>query len=170
MFKGIEKDSLSILKLFFQCFRFAIAASNMSKVVVFLLISGALQSVLSINIGNDWRSNNDDALSSSNYGLRHFKNRERTSNYRKLYDPNTDGPLRHFKARQPLLSFRDRRGDDSLDLMGASDANEEVKRNLDANNRWMFYTNYLNNQKRSNEDETYRQFFKNMLWNNLKTE
>ena len=151
-------------------FRFAIDTSNMSKVVVFLLISGVLQSVLSINIGKDWRSNNDDGLSSSNYGLRHFKNRERTSNYRKLYDPNSDGPLRHFKARKPLLSFRDRRGDDSLDLIGASDINEEAKRDVDANRRWMFYNNYLNNQKRSNEDETYRQFFKNMLWNNLKTE
>lgn len=144
----------------------------MSKVVAFLLISSILQSVLSLNIGNDLEASNDDGLSSSNYGLRHFKNRLRNTNYRKLYDPEAHGPLRHFKDRKPLLAFRDRRRDDSSNLMGTNIIYDEEKRdgnNFDANNRWMFYSNYLNNQKRASDDESYRQFFKNMLWNNLKT-
>ena len=117
-------------KPIFIVFRSAISTSNMSKVVAFLLISSILQSVLSLNIGNDLEASNDDGLSSGNYGLRHFKNRQRTTNYRKLYDPEAHGPLRHFKDRKPLLAFRDRRRDDSSDLMGTNIINDEEKRDI----------------------------------------
>ena len=148
--------------------------SNMLNVVAILMISGLLQSVVSLNLRNDLEALNEDAAYPGNFGLRHFKNRHGSSNTVNSYERNNGGSLRHFKQRKPFLSFRDRRGDDLMspegDLLSVNSEEKRDESPMDANNRWMFYTNYLNNQKRSNEDETYRQFFKNMLWNNLKTE
>jgi len=142
----------------------------MLKVVVLLIFPCLLQSVISLNLGNDLEELKDDGLNSSNFGLRHFKNRHGATNRESSYERNSQSTLRHFKDRQPFLSFRDRKGDPAL--MGLDEVNEYEKRNgrdLDESNRWQFYKNYLLNVKRSNEDEAYRQYFKKLLWNNLKT-
>merc|ERR1712227_720392 len=138
--------------------------------MVILMLPCLLHSVLSLNLRKDLEELNDDGLYSSNFGLRHFKNRHGTKNHENSYERNSHSSLRHFKDRKPFLAFRDRRGDPAL--MGANEIGEDEKRtggDVDANNRWQFYANYLLNQKRSNDDEAYRQYFKNLLWNNLGT-
>ena len=145
----------------------------MLNVVTILMISGLLQSVVSLNLRNDLEALNDDAAYPSNFGLRHFKNRHGSSNNENSYERNYGGSLRHFKQRKPFLSFRDRRGDDLMspegDLLAVNSEEKRDESPVDANNRWMFYTNYLLNHKRSEEDDNYRQYFKNLLWNNLRT-
>ena len=101
----------------------------------------------------DTSSNNNPPYSSEMYGLRHFKN------------------------RTPLLSFRSRKSDpflfnshyDPPAYQGDIETVEKRKaKNPDEYNRWLMYSNYLlnPNQKRA-DDDSYRQYFRNQLWENL---